>query len=91
MTTISNYNRPILCVFFFSVSLKTNINQMSNRKEQINLHHLRPGRSSLNNQDSIHCKEHNDKLCNSCEDIEDTAPYFTVPDSMLNVMNSPMN
>ena len=40
-----------------SVSLKTSINQMSKRKEQINLHHLRLCRSSLNNQGPIHRKE----------------------------------
>ena len=59
-----------------SVSLKTSINQMSNRKEQINLHHLRLGRSSLNNQDPIHRKERKDKLCDSCDDIEDTAHFL---------------
>ena len=59
-----------------SVSLKTSINQLSNRKEQINLHHLRLGRSSLNNQDPIHRKERKDKLCDSCDDIEDIAHFL---------------
>ena len=59
-----------------SVSLKTSINQLSNRKEQINLHHLRLGRSSLNSQDPIHRKELKDKLCDFCDDIEDTAHFL---------------
>ena len=48
---------------------------MSNRKEQINLHYLRLSRSSVNNQDPIHCKERKDKLCDSYDDIGDT-PHF---------------
>ena len=49
---------------------------ISNRREQLNLHHLRLGRSNLNGQDPANKTSLPEKLCEECMEIEDTHHFI---------------
>ena len=65
-----------LKLFQPSVNLRPSYLFITNRREQLHIHHLRLGRSKLNDQDPIQKKERKDKLCNICMEIEDTSHFL---------------
>ena len=65
-----------LKLFQPSVNLRPSYLFITNRREQLHIHHLRLGRSKLNDQDPIQKKERKDKLCNTCMEIEDTSHFL---------------
>ena len=65
-----------LKLFQPSVVLKPSYLFITNRKEQLYIHHLRLGRSNLNGHDPIRKRETKDKLCETCMEIEDTSHFL---------------
>ena len=65
-----------LKIFQPQVNLKPSHLFITNRSEQLTIHHLRLGRSKLNGHDPIDKKELKEKLCSNCNEVEDTSHFL---------------
>ena len=59
-----------------NVSIGNSSKCLSSRRAQISLHQIKIGRSELNAQDPINKKLIEEKLCITCNEIEDTEHYI---------------